>query len=272
MLLSPSSQLRLSCLVLLLVSSRALAGEVVHDEVATELIGPPLRFGAFFGWHATGDLDVVGERVVGNEPDAGPAFGLRLGLRATATLGVDLSVGAVPAGPEWLLPVVLEARWRPLDGVFTPTVALGGGIYAGLGEGGDVDALFSGGLGAEVKITPTIVGRVDFGLWVSDGIASALAFDPVVTIGVDLLAYREHTRVADDGPRPLPSVKGCPAGVPAERCGNVDEDAFIDAFDRCPLVPGTKDGCPDADGDGIIDLRDGCPTKKGAASDWGCPR
>lgn len=256
----------------------------VYDEAERErvVIGAPLAFGAFVGWHATGDLDVVGERVEGNEPDAGVAFGLRLGWRTTQTFGFDLSAGAIPAGPSWLVPVLLEGRWRPLAGTlpddagWTPTLGVGGGMYAGLGRGGDVDALLSAGVGAEVMLGRAALLRIEAAVWLSDGIASAVAFSPVFTVGFDLLAFRERMKgveaVSAKPLKPLPAPKGCPAGVAPERCGNADSDAFIDAFDRCPLVGGAIDGCPDDDGDGVTGLRDGCPNKRGAAVDWGCPR
>ncbi|MCC6623425.1 MAG: hypothetical protein IT385_19350 [Deltaproteobacteria bacterium] len=240
------------------------------------LIGVPLRLGLFGGWHATaGDLDVLGERRVGNEPEPGAAFGLRAGWRVARGWGLELLAGAVPAGSEWLVPVVADVRWRPLEGGVTPTIGLGAGIYAGLGKGGDVDLLLAGAIGVEVPLGRTLALRVELGLWGSDAVSGTLALTPVATVGIDLLAWREprgHDGPAAIGPRPRPVPKGCPRGAAPERCGDLDQDAVIDAFDHCPVDAGAFDGCPDADNDKVPSPRDACPARAGRAVDWGCPR
>jgi len=242
-------------------------------------LGVPLRVGLFAGWHATsGDLDVLGERVEGNEPAAGPAFGLRGGWRIARTWGLDLTVAAVPAESQWLLPIVAEVRWRPLEGrVITPTVGLGAGAYLGVGAGGDADLLLAASAGAELALGRGAVLRLEVGLWGSDAIEGALAVSPVVTLGVDLLAWRDARGSRVERPEPEPSrivpvPKGCPPGAAPERCGDADGDGIIDAFDRCPVDPGSLEGCADADGDGVPGPWDACPARAGSRRDWGCPR
>ncbi|MFO0750011.1 MAG: hypothetical protein U1F43_30725 [Myxococcota bacterium] len=260
--------------------ARARATEVLSDDDAPPTVlrtlGAPLRVGVFVGWHATSsDLDVLGDRVQGNEPSPGPSFGLRLGWRMTPGWGLDFSLGAVPAGSEWLVPLIGELRWRPLEGEasWTPTVALGAGVYAGFGAGGDVDALFTATTGLELVLAREVGVHLEGGVWASDGVSGPIAWTPVVTLGIELRAWRDRRERAEEEPlRPPPVVRGCPAGVPAERCADLDEDGVIDALDACPIEPGAVNGCPDDDGDGVASPRDACPLRRGAAADWGCPR
>ncbi|MCC6625176.1 MAG: hypothetical protein IT385_28270 [Deltaproteobacteria bacterium] len=259
-----------------MVASLGTAGAAERSEVP-EVVGVPLRFGLFGGWHATsGDLDVLGERYEGNEPEPGPAFGLRVGWRPSASWGLDVTLGAIPAGPEWLLPIVGELRWRPFEGeVLTPTFGLGAGLYTGVGAGGDVDLLMSGAVGGELALGRDVVVRLELGLWASDAVAGTMAVSPVVTIGVDVLAWRErrsHAPEVERPPEPRPAPKGCPRGADPARCGDADADGIIDAFDRCPVDAGAIEGCADADGDGVPGPWDACPTRAGARIDWGCPR
>lgn len=259
-----------------LVSSAAAARAADPEPTVVRTVGAPVRVGVAVGWHATApDLDVLGQRVEGNEPTAGGLFGLRLGWRASPGWGVDLDAAASPAGSEWLLPVVAMVRWRPLEGLasWTPTVGLGAGLYFGLGAEADVDALLGGSLGFEVELAPEVAVRLEGDLYATDGVGAGLAWSPVVTVGVELRAWRDHrAHVVDEGVRQAPVTRGCPGGVDPRRCGDGDEDGIIDAFDACPVESGTVRGCPDDDGDGVPVPRDACPLRPGAAVDWGCPR
>lgn len=257
---------------------------------AREPLGFPLRVGFFGGWHATSDdYDVLGDRREGFVPGAGPMFGLRLGWRMSDAFTLELESGAVLASVEddlaWLVPTRLSLAWRALpvdESLVTPIVLLGGGFVANAGGpgSGDVDALFSAGLGVEVRLDEAAALRLEGGLLVSDGVASAISWTPVVTLGIDLLAWRERRGRRDapeapppPRPTPGPMVAGCPSGVKAGLCLDSDDDGRIDAFDRCPVDPALRpDGCPDADADGLVGADDACPRDRGGASEWGCPR
>lgn len=247
---------------------------------APPTVGLPLTVGVFGGWHATsGDLDVLGDRVRGNEPEAGPAFGARLAWRLHPSWAAELALGGVPAGKSWLVPVVAELQWWPLEGrgdgqapLLSPLVGVGAGVYAGVGAGGDVDLLLSARVGLAMRLSDIIRLRLDVGLWASDAVEGALAFSPHVTVGLDILAWRTLGRRASGSRRePVPVPRGCPAGVDVARCGDSDGDEVIDAYDRCPVDPGLVDGCPDPDGDGVLAPHDGCPERAGPTVEWGCP-
>lgn len=276
--------------ILLLTASSAWLG-TAHPVHSREPLGFPLRFGVYGGWHATSDdFDVVGDRREGLVPGAGPMFGLRVGWRVSGAFALELDGGLVLAsvgdGLAWLVPARLSVAWRPLppsESPVTPIVALGGGIYAHAGGpgGGDVDALWSGVLGVELRLDEAAALRLEGGLLVSDGVASAVSWSPVVTLGIDLLAWRERKADRDGeparpGPRPealRPTPAGCPGGVRAALCVDSDDDGRIDAFDRCPADAALRpDGCPDPDGDGRVGIDDACPRDRGAKTDWGCPR
>ncbi|MGD1844773.1 MAG: OmpA family protein [Salibacteraceae bacterium] len=54
---------------------------------------------------------------------------------------------------------------------------------------------------------------------------------------------------------------------------DTDGDGIVDAADRCPEQPGSKEagGCPDADKDGVADADDRCPNVAGVGENGGCP-
>jgi len=256
-----------------------LAGGVAHAE---KLFGFPFRFGIFGGWHATSDdYDVLGERRAELVPGGGPMFGLRLGWRVSADFALELEAAAVaaPVGDEttWLLPTRVVLDWRPLSGVVTPIIGLGGGFVANLAGpgGGDLDVLFGATAGVEFRLGDVGALRLEGGVLATDGVAS-LSWSPAVTFGIDFLAWRE--RHEPDAPEPLAPLnsklppKGCPAGVSAESCHDSDADGRIDAFDACPTEVGSRpDGCPDPDSDGVVGPRDACPRERGTTYAWGCP-
>ena len=263
----------LSLLVVVLAQTPVRAGEV---------FGFPIRVGIFGGWHATSDdYDVLGERRADYLPDAGPMLGLRLGWRVSAAFAVELEVGTIvaPAGGEtaWLVPARLDLDWRALPGVVTPIVGLGAGFVANAaGPGsGDLDALFGGTLGVEIRLGDAAALRFEGGVLVTDGVSS-WSWSPIATVGIDLLAWRERHAADPEVVRPpdpkLPPA-GCPAGVSGELCRDSDADRRIDAFDLCPTEVGTRaDGCPDPDADGVVGPREACPRDRGTSADWGCPR
>lgn len=257
-----------------------LAGGAARAE---ELFGFPFRFGVFGGWHATSDdYDVLGERRTDLVPGGGPMFGLRLGWRISAAFALELEAGAVisPVDDETtlLLPTRLMLDWRALPGSVTPIIGLGGGFVANVAGpgGGDLDGLFAVTGGVELRLGEEAALRLEGGVLATDGVSS-LSWSPVVTLGIDLLAWRERRApIHDEPPVPL-STKlppaGCPVGVSAELCHDGDADGRIDAFDACPTDVGSRaDGCPDPDSDGVVGPRDACPRDRGTPYDWGCPR
>ena len=276
--------------ILLSVALLAVSLGVQVPAQAREPLGFPLRVGFFGGWHATSDdYDVLGERREGFVPGAGPMFGLRVGWRMSEAFTLELESGAVLASVEddlaWLVPTRLSLAWRalpPAESRVTPIVLLGGGFVvnaAGPGSG-DVDALFAAALGVEIRLDEAAALRLEGGLLVSDGIASAISWTPVVTLGIDLIAWRERRGARDEPedptqPRPNapPPVAGCPSGVKPGLCTDSDDDGHIDAFDRCPIDAALRPyGCPDPDADGLVGTDDACPRDRGGVSEWGCPR
>jgi len=235
---------------------------------AGKRFGFPIRVGFFGGWHATADdYDVLGERRDDLVPGAGPLFGLRLGWQIDAAFALELESGAVraPVGDDvaWLVPTRLVVDWRALAGAVTPIVGLGAGFVANAaGSGsGDLDALFGATLGVEFRLGDEAALRLEGGVLMTDGVSS-LSWTPFVTLGIDLLAWRErHDPALPDPVKPLDAKlppAGCPKGVNVE---------------LCPTEMGTRpDGCPDPDSDGVTGLRDACPRDRGSTSDWGCPR
>ncbi len=264
---------------------------------AEQTLGFPLWVGLFGGWHQTSDdFDVLGERTDVNVPQAGPTAGLRLGWRIVPTFAMELEAGLVFAplsdgGSATLAPIRVSIAWRPAEGSWpvTPVVEGGAGVVTQVaGRGQDSDLLLAGGLGVEVPLGSLVALRAMASVHGTDGIEASMSWSPVFTLGIDFRAWRtsQHKTAADEPPpeRPLggpvgpekpvvPPVAGCPRGVPAARCSDVDGDGFIDVVDRCPVDAGkAPTGCPDEDGDGVIDIEDACPRKRGARLDWGCPR
>ena len=245
---------------------------------ADEVFGFPLRIGVYGGWHATpDDYDVLGTRRAEYLPGPGPMFGLRLGYRFDPmfTIGIDTGAAVVPVGDEsgWLLPTRVVVDWRALSGIVTPLVGLGGGFVASVGPGGgDLDAVFAGTAGFEVRLGDEAALRFEGGVLATDGV-DGLAWVPVVTFGLDFLAWRQRRQ---DTLGPLPQKVhpvGCPAGVSDALCHDADGDGRIDAFDQCPTEVGMRpDGCPDPDRDAVVGTKDACPKDRGVTADWGCPR
>ena len=50
-----------------------------------------------------------------------------------------------------------------------------------------------------------------------------------------------------------------------------DSDGFTDGYDRCPLLAGNFNGCPDNDEDGVLNTVDACPEDPGIVEMLGCP-
>jgi len=291
-------------------------GETTSAEAASSkdgVVGFPFRFGFFGGWHFTaGDFDVLGVRQPDLVPGVGPHAGLRVGWRVFRGFALELEAGVVMTPVErddkttWLLPVHLQVQWRPLESrsVVTPILGLGAGLIAQLpgSAGSDVDLLFTAMGGVELDLSSALSLRLTGGVHATDGVASALSFSPVVSLGLDIKAFidRSHKRDTPDDPeespllparptRPTgptgstgptgptrpevrPPPPGCPPDVPESRCTDTDGDERIDAFDRCPLeAADTPDGCSDPDGDGVRGLDDACPKTKGSTAHYGCP-
>lgn len=280
-----------------------------HSEAARvdEVVGFPIRFGLFGGWHFTaGDFDVLGDRQPDLVPGAGPHAGLRVGWRVFRGFALELEAGLVMTPVErdeattLLLPVHLQIQWRAAESrsVVTPVLGLGAGLVAQLpgAAGTDVDLLFTAMGGIELDLSSLLSLRVTGGVHATDGVANALSFSPVVSLGLDFKAFMDRSRKREPsedpdenpllpvrptrptGPTPptrpdvRPPPPGCPPDVPESRCTDTDGDERIDAFDRCPLeAADTPDGCPDLDGDGVRGLDDACPKTRGVASHYGCP-
>ena len=264
---------------------------------AEQTLGFPLWGGVYGGWHQTSDdFDVLGERTDGNVLRPGPSTGLRLGWRIVPTFAMELDGGFVfstvsNGGAATIAPIRLSFAWRPAEEHWplTPVLEAGAGVMMQVkGRGQDSDLLLSGGLGIEVPLGSLVALRAMASVHGTDGIEASLSWSPVFTFGVDFRAWRtSQRRTAADEPSPkrpvvgpvgpekpvVPPPTGCPKGVPAARCSDVDGDGLIDVVDRCPVDAGKgASGCPDEDGDGVVDIEDACPRKRGARTDWGCPR
>ena len=292
-----------------LVVALALTALVGPAALASETLGVPLRFGVAGGYQVTSsDFDVMGTRRAALRPGSAGFVGLRFAWHALDLLELELTGGLMPAGTATpgadalLLPVHLDLVVRPFAGAVVPYLALGGGAMALVaGEAGrDTDTLLHTALGIEVDIDHSVAVRAEAGLYATDAVDRAMSFNPIFTLGVDILAWRPF-RDREEPPPPIwvapptptpPAVTEtdddmdadgvvdaddrCPrhAGSrDANGCPDTDRDGTLDPFDRCPLLAGPTSliGCPDADGDGATDRDDACPETAGAAERYGCP-
>lgn len=262
-----------------------------------EIVGFPFRIGIFGGWHFTSaDIDIAGEREADLVPGAGPHVGLRLGWRAFEGFALEAEVGLVFVSVERddaaakLLPAHLSLVWRPTEAAdITPVIGLGAGLMAQLPgpAGSDVDLLLSAAAGVEMRLFGPVSVRVTGGVFATDGVAAAMSWTPVVSLGLDVRTFSDRRASTaappdpePDGPLPVrfepkkvvPVPTDCPKRTPERLCVDTDGDGIIDAFDACPTAKGevVLAGCGDTDGDGVADPLDACPDTKGDPARWGC--
>ena len=62
-----------------------------------------------------------------------------------------------------------------------------------------------------------------------------------------------------------------PGSKNSQGCPDSDGDGFTDDVDECPLTRGLFQGCPDTDKDGVNDANDNCPEVAGTKAAGGCP-
>ncbi len=245
-------------------------------------IGVPLRVGLVGGVQLTSsEFDVVGERTTAAQPETAGLFGLRLGWRAARVLGVEVGAYLAPAatvggGSAMLLPIHADLVVRPLPGQVEPYAAAGAGVYTLVGgdAGRDADALFRLAAGVEWTIERAVALRLEAAVIATDGVSEAMSFSPTLTLGVDLLGWRERggdSANDDDDLPPAPPLFTPTAGDEGD--DDLDDDGLDDDDDACPAHAGLEDhdGCPDSDADGLRDAFDECPTARGSSALRGCP-
>lgn len=233
----------------------------------------------FNAWDLDADADA------GVSPHSSPIAGVRVGFQANAHLALELGAGFIPysgdGGADGLAVVYRgDVLIHPLDGDWSPYVALGAGLYQGASGdfGADADWEIHWGLGLRGMLTRWLALRVEARHNLTDSYEDGLAHLIEVTAGLDFFVWN-----AKPGPPPDTDRDGvadvddaCPtvAGARTARgCPDFDQDTVTDADDKCPNDPGPKmnGGCPDSDGDGLADDLDRCPNEAGPTTYDGCP-
>ncbi len=280
---------------------------------------PSVHFGLQGGYQWTSsDLDLLGQRDQVVSLDSGAYVGLYAGLLPTDLFGFELHVGLEPLSDTtgtraaYVLPAHVDGVVFFLRGDVEPFARLGVGALALVGGdlGTDLDLLLTGAVGLRVRAAGPVAVRATAEVGASDGVSGALAFNALLTLGVEMMAGggpaesavvrslrgdRDGDGVADGldacPTRPGPaSAEGCPdtdhdglndgddvcpdhrGELAFEGCPDTDRDGVADMTDPCPTRPGRRGGCPDRDHDGLADARDACPNAPGGADRYGCPQ
>lgn len=297
----------------------ALLALTVATADARATVPAPFHAGLRGGYQWTSsDLDLLGRRDQVVALGSGGYVGLYVGLLPTDLFGFELHVGFEPLSDTtgrraaYVLPAHLDGVIFFLRGDVEPFVRLGAGALALVGGdlGTDVDLLLAGAVGLRVRAAGPVAVRAAAEVHASDGISGALAFNALLTLGVEVQAGggpeesavvrslrgdRDGDGVADGldacptRPGP-PSAEGCPdtdhdglndgddvcpdhrGAREFEGCPDTDRDGVADMTDPCPTRPGQRGGCPDRDGDGLADARDACPNAPGGRDRYGCPQ
>ncbi len=216
--------------------------------------------------------------------DLTPQVGLRLGYQVLKPLALELEFSNLflksEAGDKnTAFHYSLNAYYHILPSDWTPYVGLGVGMFHNTSDnlGKDVDPRVHLGLGLRGLITPWMALRVEAREVMTDGMGDGPAHLLEGLAGLDFFLSGAKEAPADrDSDGVLDADDKCPDQPGTKEnagCPDRDKDGVVDSADKCPDDPGSAElqGCPDSDGDGIGDGSDECPKAPGPKETQGCP-
>jgi hypothetical protein len=126
-------------------------------------------------------------------------------------------------------------------------------------------------LGTTLRIGSLIVGTSNIGAFLFQ--KKITGYDLSVALKVPIFQPQPRDRDKDgisNRKDKCPDIPGTKEGM---GCPDKDGDGVADKDDECPEVVGlpTAKGCPDFDNDGVPDKDDKCPAEPGIADNSGCP-